>query len=74
MRTIALFKCEYCGAEYREETNCRLCEAHHKPVSIIQDMKFTPNTSSTNYPNAVKLRTSGGKSIWYYRKDEESED
>lgn len=74
MRTIALFKCEYCGAEYREENDCRLCESNHKPMVNIRNMKFTPNTASINYPDAVELSTLGGESIWYYRKDKESED
>lgn len=62
--------CSDCNTEYKEESNCTLCEESHSHEVGIVKVKFESNDKfKKNYPSFIYVEMDDGEIIRYRRAE-----
>lgn len=65
MKELKLYQCEYCGTQYKNQSECEKCESNHiHPVKIV-GCKYHANKKSKEYPDYITVEMDDGKNVRY---------
>lgn len=68
MKDVTLWKCDICGAEYRDKKKCEKFETGHKKNGKIVKMRHLPYTSDqSGYPDKITVKFEDGVEKMYSR-------
>ena len=66
MNTMMAYQCNVCGATYKDEENCRQCEAFHiQPYRLEAGFFKHPSAYPVPYPEHVLISMRDGMIVRY---------
>lgn len=67
MKECKLYQCEICNTQYKDKSDCEMCEKNHvKPEGITQ-CEYHMEQYFENYPDIIIVLMENGKEIKYIR-------
>ena len=68
MKKINLYVCEICGTQYKDEPYAKRCEANHKKIDRIGQVRYQSfSDNKPGYPIAVELVMEDGTKLTFKR-------
>lgn len=66
MREMKLYQCEYCNTQYKNKTECEVCESNHiAPVRILSAKYHASKLK--DYPDTITVEMADGRTMKYKR-------
>lgn len=68
MKTINLYVCEVCSAQYRDEAHAKQCEGNHKKINHIGKVRYLPiSENKPGYPVSIEVVMDDGERLTFKR-------
>lgn len=62
MKTITKYKCDFCGKEFNNESECKKCEKTHRSIVEIESTIYEDNNK---HPLYIRVKDEDGEIITY---------
>lgn len=68
MKTVNLYVCEVCSAQYRDESHAKKCEENHKKINHIGKVRYLPiSENKPGYPVSIEVVMDDGERLTFKR-------
>lgn len=68
MKELSKYQCEHCHTEYRNKSDCEVCEKNHKIKAKIKKCVYNPyGNDRSGYPIGINIEFENGDVVTYRR-------
>lgn len=66
MKELKLYKCEFCGTQYKDKIECKKCEESHQKIKKVEALQYLPyKNDRTGKPSKIKVIFTNGSVAIY---------